>query len=164
MSGDSASVASEYFSRMRARDASVVELFHDDATLVGLGTARTGKDAIREFYEGVIITTHGVTENGSYWSLPGVSAALANAGYRVLDMDMRGHGRSVPRGEPAGARWPHIEAVAEALLERGALSGTEVRGIVERVEQRPRRRAGPCPRRTGAYAPVPWNRPAAAPR
>ena len=54
MSSDPANVASEYFSRMRAGDESVVELFHDDATLVGLGTRRTGKHAIREFYQGVI--------------------------------------------------------------------------------------------------------------
>ena len=33
-------------------------------------------------------------------------------------------------------RWPHVEAVAEALLERGALSGAEVRRIVEGVERR----------------------------
>lgn len=49
-----------------------------------------------------ILTTHGVSENGSYWSLPGVSEALARAGFRVVDMDMRGHGRSVPRGSPTG--------------------------------------------------------------
>ena len=54
MSSDPASVASEYFSRMREADKSVVDLFHDDATLVGLGTTRTGRDAIREFYHGVI--------------------------------------------------------------------------------------------------------------
>ncbi len=54
MSSDPASVASEYFSRMRAGDESVVELFHDDAELVGLGTTRTGKSAIREFYLDVI--------------------------------------------------------------------------------------------------------------
>jgi len=54
MTIEPASVASEYFSRMSAGDISVVELFHDDATLVGLGTTRTGKDAIREFYQGVI--------------------------------------------------------------------------------------------------------------
>ena len=54
MGSDPASVASEYFSRMRAGDESVVELFHDDATLIGLGTTRSGKDAIREFYKGVI--------------------------------------------------------------------------------------------------------------
>ena len=54
MAIDPASVVSEYFSRMRAGDISVVELFHDDATLVGLGTTRSGRDAIREFYRGVI--------------------------------------------------------------------------------------------------------------
>ena len=54
MGSEPARVVSEYFSRMRSGDVSVVELFHDDATLVGLGTTRTGKDAIREFYQGVI--------------------------------------------------------------------------------------------------------------
>ena len=54
MSPDPSSVVSEYFSRMRAGDDSVVDLFHDDAMLVGLGTTRTGKAAIREFYRGVI--------------------------------------------------------------------------------------------------------------
>ena len=54
MSIDPASVASEYFSRMRASDESVVELFHDDAMLIGLGTTRAGKDEISEFYRGVI--------------------------------------------------------------------------------------------------------------
>jgi len=48
------SVANEYFSRMRAGDETVVDLFHDDATLVGLGTTRHGKDSIRDFYRGVI--------------------------------------------------------------------------------------------------------------
>lgn len=47
-------VVGEYFSRMRASDKSVIDLFHDDASLVGLGTTRSGKDAIREFYHGVI--------------------------------------------------------------------------------------------------------------
>ena len=54
MDNDPASVATEYFSRMRAADVSVVDLFHDDAVLVGLGTTRKGKDAIREVYQGVI--------------------------------------------------------------------------------------------------------------
>ncbi|HIF96057.1 MAG TPA: nuclear transport factor 2 family protein [Myxococcales bacterium] len=48
------SVVTEYFSRMRAGDKSVVDLFHEDAELVGLGTTRPGKDAIRDFYHGVI--------------------------------------------------------------------------------------------------------------
>jgi hypothetical protein len=51
---DPANVASEYFSRIRAGDISVVDLFHDDAILIGLGTKRTGRDAIHEFYQGVI--------------------------------------------------------------------------------------------------------------
>ncbi len=54
MANAPADVATEYFSRMRGGDKSVVDLFHDDATLVGLGTTRSGKEAIREFYHGVI--------------------------------------------------------------------------------------------------------------
>jgi hypothetical protein len=54
MNNEPASIATEYFTRMRAADKSVVDLFHDDATLVGLGTTRTGKDAIRDFYQDVI--------------------------------------------------------------------------------------------------------------
>ncbi len=48
------SVVSEYFSRVRAGDISVADLFHDDATLIGLGTTRSGLETIREFYRGVI--------------------------------------------------------------------------------------------------------------
>ena len=54
MASEPAKVVTEYFERMRAGDVSVVDLFHDDASLVGLGTTRTGKAAIREFYQGVI--------------------------------------------------------------------------------------------------------------
>ena len=32
------------------------------------------------------------------------------------------------------AKWLHVEAVAEALLERGALDGDEVRAIIQGVE------------------------------
>ena len=49
-----------------------------------------------------ILTTHGVCENGSYWNLSGVTEGLVEAGFRVVDMDMRGHGRSVPRGDAPG--------------------------------------------------------------
>jgi hypothetical protein len=51
---DPESIAREYFSRMRAADLGVVELFHDDATLEGLGQLTRGKDAIRSFYSGAI--------------------------------------------------------------------------------------------------------------
>ena len=54
MATDPANVVSEYFSCMRAGDISVVDLFHEDATLVGLGTTRSGKEVIREFYQGAI--------------------------------------------------------------------------------------------------------------
>ena len=47
-------IAREYFTRMRARDLGVVELFHDDAELIGLGTRRRGRSAILDFYRGII--------------------------------------------------------------------------------------------------------------
>lgn len=51
---DPVSVVKEYFSRMRAGDLSVVELFHDDGCLLGLGGQRCGRAAIQEFYREVI--------------------------------------------------------------------------------------------------------------
>lgn len=49
-----------------------------------------------------IITTHGVNENTLYWSLPGVTDRLVQAGYRVISTDMRAHGRTFSTGEPKG--------------------------------------------------------------
>ena len=43
-----------------------------------------------------VITTHGFIENGTYWSRSGVTDALVDNGYRVVSMDLRGHGRSFP--------------------------------------------------------------------
>lgn len=54
MDADKAAVADEYFARMRAGDIGVLELFHDDARLQGLGMLTVGKEAIREFYTGII--------------------------------------------------------------------------------------------------------------
>lgn len=51
---DPVSVVNDYFSRMRARDIGVVDLFHDDASLLGLGAQRCGRSAIMEFYRDVI--------------------------------------------------------------------------------------------------------------
>ena len=62
-----------------------------------------------------IITTHGVSENGSYWSLPGVSARLAER-YRVIDTDMRAHGRTAVHGDPKGY---DVETMADDI---GALA------------------------------------------
>ena len=49
----------------------------------------------------VIFTNHGVTEDTTYWSEPGVTAALAEH-YRVISIDMRGHGRTIIEGDPKG--------------------------------------------------------------
>ena len=62
-----------------------------------------------------ILTNHGVSENASYWSRPGVTARLAER-YRVISMDMRGHARSRVRGEPTGY---DVETVADDI---GALA------------------------------------------
>jgi len=61
----------------------------------------------RLYYEEVgegpaILTSHGVTENGLYWILPGVVDRLAQAGYRVISTDMRAHGGTSVTGEPRG--------------------------------------------------------------
>lgn len=54
MSRDPAAVVEAYFEHMRARDTRVIDLFHEDASLLGLGTRRSGREAIREFYRNVI--------------------------------------------------------------------------------------------------------------
>ena len=51
---DLESIAREYFSRMRAGDHGVLDLFADDAVLLGLGKRTEGIDAIREFYSDAI--------------------------------------------------------------------------------------------------------------
>lgn len=73
-------------------------------------------DAVGEGAE-TIITLHGVTMCGAYWSRTGVSASLAEAGYRVVDLDLRGHGRSVVvAGEAPGY---HVDVLAADI---GALA------------------------------------------
>jgi pimeloyl-ACP methyl ester carboxylesterase len=64
------------------------------------------KDNLRLYYEDVgkgepILTNHGLLEDGTYWSETGVTARLAEE-YRVISIDMRGHGRSTIDGEPYG--------------------------------------------------------------
>lgn len=61
---------------------------------------------VKFYYEDVgqgepIITTHGLMEDCGYWSETGVTAKLAEH-YRVISMDMRGHGRTEVEGEPYG--------------------------------------------------------------
>ena len=43
-------IAQSYFEHMRAQDLNVVELFHEDAQLLGLGRRTKGKVAIKAFY------------------------------------------------------------------------------------------------------------------
>lgn len=69
-----------------------------------------------------IVTTHGLSETGAYWSLPGVSARLAEAGYRVIDMDMRAHGRTLVHREPHGFDVETMARDIDALANHLGLS------------------------------------------
>jgi pimeloyl-ACP methyl ester carboxylesterase len=96
-------------------------------------------DGARIHYEEIgdgdpILTTHGLSENGTYWSLTGVADRLATR-YRVISMDMRGHGRTRVACEPPGfdadtlAR--DIGALADHLgLERFHLLSHATGGMV----------------------------------
>lgn len=60
----------------------------------------------RIYYEDVgagepIIVNHGLSEDTGYWSETGITAALAEK-YRVISIDMRGHGRTIVEGEAKG--------------------------------------------------------------
>lgn len=97
------------------------------------------RDNARIHYEDVgtgepIITTHGVGENGSYWSEPGVTAMLAER-YRVVSMDMRAHGQTIVEGEPNGfdveTMADDIDALADELrLDRFHLLTHATGGMV----------------------------------
>ena len=54
MSNEPHAIVRKYFGRILARDLGVVDLFHEEALLVGLGGVKSGKAAIREFYENSI--------------------------------------------------------------------------------------------------------------
>lgn len=58
-----------------------------------------------------IIATHGLAENATYWHRSGVTERLT-ACYRVIAMDMRGHGRTRSTGEPRGF---DVETMAEDI-------------------------------------------------
>lgn len=82
-----------------------------------------------------IITLHGLSESGLYWTLPGISDRLVAAGYRVVNMDMRGHGRtrvgSVDRGFNVDTMAGDIGRLADSLgLERFHLLTHATGGIV----------------------------------
>ncbi|MBP1689339.1 MAG: SnoaL-like domain [Deltaproteobacteria bacterium] len=71
---DPPSVVAEYFARIRARDIGVVDLFHDDASVIGLGARRTGRDAILELYRDVF---------NRVGPVPREAAPVLSAGSRV---------------------------------------------------------------------------------
>ena len=49
-------VVEKYFSLMREGDINVIELFHPEALLLGLGMRTKGRDAIKQFYTNAIAT------------------------------------------------------------------------------------------------------------
>jgi len=58
------------------------------------------------YYEDVgqgepILVNHGLSEDTGYWSETGITAALTER-YRVVSIDMRGHGRTIIEGETKG--------------------------------------------------------------
>jgi pimeloyl-ACP methyl ester carboxylesterase len=64
------------------------------------------KENLKLYYEDVgegeaIISNHGLSEDGNYWSETGVTKELAKK-YRFISMDMRGHGRTIVKGPPYG--------------------------------------------------------------
>jgi pimeloyl-ACP methyl ester carboxylesterase len=82
-----------------------------------------------------IITLHGLSESGLYWTLPGITDQLVAAGYRVINVDMRAHGRTSVSGQDKGydvdtmAR--DIDRLADSLdLERFHLLTHATGGMV----------------------------------
>jgi pimeloyl-ACP methyl ester carboxylesterase len=64
-----------------------------------------------------VVAVHGLIENTAYWRLSGITGRLTTAGYRVVAMDMRGHGRTKTEGEPAGYDAQTVAADVEALAD-----------------------------------------------
>ncbi|MCP4130708.1 MAG: alpha/beta hydrolase [bacterium] len=61
-----------------------------------------------------VIAIHGLIMNTTYWSRPGVAAALVKK-YRLVSMDMRGHGKTVVHGDPQGFDVTTVGEDIEAL-------------------------------------------------
>ena len=89
-----------------------------------------------DFGEGeAIITLHGMSESGLYWTLPGITDQLVAAGYRVINIDMRAHGHTTVSGEDKGYNVDimagDIENLADSLgLERFHLLTHATGGMV----------------------------------
>lgn len=63
-----------------------------------------------------VIAVHGLIENTYYWRISGITGKLAER-YRVVAMDMRGHGRTEVKGKPTGYDAETIAADFEALAD-----------------------------------------------
>lgn len=63
-----------------------------------------------------VIAIHGLIENTAYWSETGITASLSEH-YRVVSMDMRGHGRTLTTGTPPGYDADTIADDMEALAD-----------------------------------------------
>jgi pimeloyl-ACP methyl ester carboxylesterase len=68
-----------------------------------------------------ILANHGLAEDAGYWIDTGVAAALAER-YRVIAMDMRGHGRTAVAGEPRGFDEKALGADIDALADHLGLA------------------------------------------
>jgi pimeloyl-ACP methyl ester carboxylesterase len=82
-----------------------------------------------------IISLHGMSESGLYWSLPGITDRLVAAGYRVINMDMRAHGKtsvtSDDKGYDIDIMAGDIQLLADSLgLERFHLLTHATGGMV----------------------------------
>ena len=87
----------------------------------------------RIYYEDVglgkpIITIHGLSEDCNYWSETGVTARIKEK-YRVISIDMRGHGRTVVKAEPLGfdaaTMASDFDALADGLGHMTAIEDPE---------------------------------------
>ena len=79
------------------------------------------RDNTHIYYEDVgrgepILTNHGLSEDGNYWSETGIASKLAER-YRVVSIDMRAHGRTKVDGEPFGYDADTMAADFDALAD-----------------------------------------------
>lgn len=70
-----------------------------------------------------IITLHGLSESGLYWTLPGITDRLVRAGYRVINMDMRGHGLTTVEGDDKGYDVDTVAGDIATLADHLGLEG-----------------------------------------
>jgi len=70
-----------------------------------------------------IVTLHGLSESGRYWTLPGITDRLVAAGYRVINLDMRGHGLSRSTGDSKGYDVETLADDVDRLADELGLAG-----------------------------------------